>query len=457
MFYRKISQKIERHLESGDNKIMLIDGARQIGKSFIIRYVGQKLFKNYVEINLMDDFNGPRQFENIYDINNFYLQLSVVANKKLGTKEDTIVFLDEIQVYPQLITLLKFLREDDRYSYIASGSSLGIALKKSVSVPMGSIYTVHMYPMDFEEFLLANGIGNDVIEKIREAYITKKSLPQGIHEKVLMLFKYYLMSGGMPDAVKAFVEEQDIIKMRDIQNEIYEKNSIDAAQYDFDNSLKIQKVYEMIPSLMENKKKRVIVKDIEGRKGERFENYREEFDYLTASGIALDVKAIPSPVFPLKQGMEKNLLKLYLSDTGILTSMLYGNNINAILKDDLSINLGSVYETVAATELKAHGFDLYYYDNRKKGEVDFLVDDYANLEVLPIEIKSGKDYSTHAALDRFISNQDYTVNHAIVFSNERDIKEDGKIIYYPIYMIMFLEKQAVNAVKLEPVKEIDWN
>ena len=456
MFYRKISKVIEEHLKSDDSRIMLIDGARQIGKSFIIRHVGSKTFKNYIEVNLLNDYNGPRNFDNIYDVEAFYLQLNILAGGKLGNNKDTLVFLDEIQVYPQLITLLKFLREENKFTYIASGSSLGLALKKSVSIPMGSIFSVRMYPMDFEEFLLANGIEEETIDRIEDSFNKKESLPPGVHEKVLMLFKYYILCGGMPDAVKAFVEEQNIVKMRNIQADIFEKNSIDAAQYDFNNNLKIQKIYRMIPSVMENKKKRIVVKNIDNNKGERFDKYKDEFDYLTASGIALDVRAVPTPVFPLIQGTEKNLLKLYISDIGILTSILYGNNINPIIKDDLSINLGSVYETVVATELKAHGFDLFYYDNRKKGEVDFLIDDYNNLEVLPIEIKSGKDYSTHAALDRFISNQDYSVKQAYVFSNEREIREEGKIVYYPIYMIMFLKKINSAIEGIQPIKAIEW-
>ena len=457
MFYRKISKNIEEHLKSNDNRILLIDGARQIGKSYIIRYVGNNLYKNYIEINLLDDFNGPKNFDNIYNKDSFYLQLSIASKGQLGNKEDTLIFLDEIQVYPQLLTLLKFLREDNKYTYIASGSSLGLALRKSVSIPMGSIQTIRMYPMDFEEFLLANDISKDIINKMQDCFNTKQSLPINVHNDILMLFKYYLLSGGMPDAVKAFVIDQNIVKMRAIQNEILEKNSIDASQYDFENNLKIQKIYEMVPSFMENKKKRVIAKNIENNKGERFNKYKDEFDYLTASGICLDVKAVANPTFPLNQGMQKNLLKLYISDVGLLTSILYGNNINSILKDDLSINLGSVYETVVAEQLKANGFNLYYYDNRKKGEVDFLVDDYNNLQALPIEIKSGKDYSTHASLDRYINNEDYLIKHAYVFSNEREIKEENKITYFPIYMITFLKNNKTNIEEIKKISINKWN
>lgn len=454
MFNRKIKEKIISHLRSDSRRILLVDGARQVGKSFIIRHIGQTEYKYYVEINMIEDSQGPRLFEDVKSIDELYMQISIAAEGKLGTHNDTLVFFDEIQVYPKLLTMLKFLSEEGRYTYIASGSSLGIALKKTVSIPMGSIEQMHMYPMDFEEFLLANNTPSDIIDKMRECFTLKESLPESIHNKVMQLFRYYLLSGGIPDAVKAFVEDRNIPKMRRIQLETHEYYAVDASQYDAQNSLKIRAVYDTIPSNMENKKKRIIAKEIENKKGKTFDSYREEFEYLIYSGTALDVKAVPTPVFPLTQGLEKNLLKLYLNDPGILTALLYGNNINAILKDELSINLGSVYESAVASELKAHGYSLYYYDNRKKGEVDFLVDDYASLSVLPIGVKSGKDYSTHASLDRFISNPDYSVENAYVFSNSGDIYIEGKITYLPIYMCMFLENSNICNPALIP--DISW-
>ena len=244
MFYRKISKTIEEHLKSNDSRIMLIDGARQIGKTFIIRHVGKQLFKNYVEINLLEDLDSEKQFAQINDIDEFYMQLSIAAEGKLGNKKDTLIFLDEIQAYPQLLTLLKFLREDGKYTYIASGSLLGVALKKTVSIPMGSIKEVHMYPMDFEEFLLANGINSDVIEKIENAFTNKETLPEGVHNTMLKLFRYYLICGGLPDAVKMFVEKQNIVQMRELQLETHNYYGIDASQYDKDNGLKIRAIYD---------------------------------------------------------------------------------------------------------------------------------------------------------------------------------------------------------------------
>ena len=454
MFTRKIERKITNHLHSNSRKILLVDGARQIGKSFIIRHIGQTEYRNYVEINLIEDSEGPRLFADIKGIEELYMQISIAAEGKLGNREDTLVFFDEIQVYPKLLTMLKFLSEDGKFTYIASGSSLGVALKKSVSIPMGSIEQMHMYPMDFEEFLLANNTPSDIISKMRNSFTLKESLPESIHSKIMQLFRYYLLSGGIPDAVKAFVEDKNIPEMRRIQLETHEYYAVDASQYDAQNSLKIRAVYDTIPSNMENKKKRIIAKEIENKKGKSFNSYRAEFEYLIYSGIALDVKAVPTPVFPLAQGLEKNLLKLYLNDPGILTALLYGNNINAVLKDQLSINLGSVYESAVASELKAHGHSLYYYDNRKKGEVDFLIDDYATLSVLPIEVKSGKDYSTHASLDRFLNNPDYSVENAYVFSNSGEIYTEGKITYLPIYMCMFLENSYDDSSILIP--DISW-
>ena len=184
----------------------------------------------------------------------------------------------------------------------------------------------------------------------------------------------------------------------------------------------------------------MVAQRIEGKKGSTFANYEDEFEYLISAGIALNVQAISTPTFPLIESSGKNLLKLYLNDVGILTAILYGNNIRAILEDERSINLGSVYESVVASELIAHGFNLYYYDNRSKGEVDYLIDDYDSLSAVPIEVKSGKDYTKHAALSNVLANEDYDIPEAYVFQND-NVSQTGKITYYPIYMLMFVEKQ----------------
>ncbi len=437
--YRKIKTYISNYLKSNTKKILIIDGARQVGKSYIIREIGTELFENYIEINLLEDSLNNRYFENAKSTADFYLQLSMIAGDKLKEKENTLVFLDEIQAYPHLLTLLKFLNQENRFTYIASGSLLGITLAQTSSIPMGSIEVKHMYPMDFEEVLIANNFGEAAISALREKYTNKESLEENLHNNMLTLFKKYLLSGGLPDAVKTFIETNNIVSVRNIQNQIHEYYGMNASKYDFEHKLKIKRIFDMIPSSLENKKKRLIVQDIENKKGKRFSNYQDEFDYLINAGIALEVKAISTPVFPLDEHSGKNLLKLYLNDVGILSSLLYANNIRAILDSEKNINLGTVYEAAVAQELKAHGKNLFYYDNKAKGEVDYLINDYDSLSILPIEVKSGKDYYIHSALKCFLQNKDYNISKAIVLSNERKIYTDENgITYLPIYFVMFL-------------------
>lgn len=437
MLFRKIQAEIENHLLSNSNKILIIDGARQIGKTYIIRYTGEKLFENYIELNMVEDSLGSRLFENVKSVEDFYLQVSMLAGEKMKEKDNTLIFIDEIQAYPHLLTLLKFLKQDNKFTYIASGSLLGVTLSKTTSIPMGSIEIRHMYPLDFEEFLISQGFNEYAIDVLRKKFEAQESLDEATHEKMLDLFKKYLLVGGLPDAVNSYNRDKNIVNVRNIQSEIHEYYAVDAAKYDTENKLKIRRIYDTIPSNLENKKKRVIIQNIENKKGKRFSDYRDEFDYLIHAGIALEVKAISNPVFPLIESSGKNLLKLYLNDVGILTDILYRQNIRAILDDNKSINLGTVYESVVASELKAHGFNLFYYDNRNRGEVDFLIDDYDDLSVVPIEVKSGKDYTVHSALNHFVSNEEYGIKKGYVLSNAREVTNKGKITYLPIYYIMF--------------------
>ena len=440
MLYRKFARRIEEFLLNEPRKILLVNGARQIGKSYIIRHVGQKLFKNYVEIDLRADKEGTQIFETVRSTNDFYLQLGTIAGSRLGSKTDTLVFLDEIQSYPHLMTMLKFLNQESRYTYIASGSQLGVALSQTASVPLGSISVEWMYPLDFEEFLMAAGCGQEAIDGMREKFLARESLNESLHNYILQLFKQYLLVGGLPEAVNKFIESRNIAVVRNVQRNIHSLYKIDASQYDQERKLVIRKIYDMIPSYMENKKKRIIVKHIEGTASHKqFSDYAEEFEYLANSGIVLSVQAISNPKFPLLESESKNLTKLYMNDVGLLTNLLYGTNINAVLRDEQSVNLGSVYETVVAQELHAHGFPLYYYDNKQRGEVDFIVDDYNSLSVLPIEVKSGRDYKIHSALNNFLKTQDYNISRAIVLSNERKIYTENGIVYSPIYNVMFLK------------------
>ena len=436
MFYRKIEERINRYYADKNAKILVIDGARQIGKSFIIRETGKKFFKHFVEINLKDDSEGDKLFESVRTTEDFYLQVSALYGNNLGDVSDTMIFLDEIQVYPHLLTMLKPLRADARYRYICSGSLLGITLQHTF-IPMGSMDEVKMFPMDFEEFLLANNVGKDVISYLRKCFADQTPPSEGIHKTILGLFKRYLLSGGLPDSVKAFVEAKNVYTMRENQALTYKYYSDDAAKYDKEHSLKIRRIYDYLSSYMKNKVKRIQFKKIEDAPKASMGRYQDEFDYLLSSGCVLGAKAISNPVFPLCESASKNLIKLYYNDVGLLTNLLYKNNIDAVLNKDSGVNLGSVYETACAMELSAHGHDLYYFDSKKVGGVDFLINDYENTSILPIEIKSGNDQNNFRAIPKLVK-EPYNLQKGYIFGNENGISSKSNLVTFPIYMIMFL-------------------
>ncbi|MDE6402627.1 MAG: DUF4143 domain-containing protein, partial [Muribaculaceae bacterium] len=275
-----------------------------------------------------------------------------------------------------------------------------------------------------------------------QCYNSRESVADGIHSRVMDIFKRYLLVGGLPESVNKYLETRDLVRVREIQRSIIELYRIDAAKYDREHSLSIGRIYDLIPSNMENKKKRVVYREIEDNSKKRATDYVEDFEYLVSSGIALEVKAVSNPKFPLVETEHKNLLKLYLNDVGLLTCILYRNNPIPVLNGENSINLGSVYECAVACQLAANDNRLFYYDNRTKGEVDFLVDDYNNLSVLPIEVKSGKDYKRHVAISRFVTNKEYGVEEGCVLSNKNTVEIENRIVYMPVYFSMFIGNRA---------------
>ena len=438
MFKRKIESELYKYYEAKDNpKILIVYGARQIGKSYIIRETAKVSFKHYAEIDLKDDFETEKRFANIKTTKDFYLLVgSMFAG--LNNSEDTIVFLDEIQYYPHLMTMLKPLHKENKYRYIVSGSLLGITLRHSF-IPMGSIAEKRMFPIDFEEFLWANNYGKDVISYLKDCFSNLKSINESIHQITLRLFQDYLLSGGLPDAVIQYVNNRNVSEMRRIHNEIYGFYNDDCSKYDEEHKLKIKRIYSLLSSNMANKVKRIQFKKIEDKDDSNLDKYEDEFDYLFDSGISLPSRAVSNPIFPLTESKSKNLLKVYYNDVGILTNILYRNNIDAVLNKDKGINLGSVYETAAAMELIAHGHELYYFDSKKVGEVDFLINDYDNLSILPVEIKSGKNQTNFRAIPKLVDpNGNYKIPLGFVFGNKNIVEKENNLITLPIYLIMFL-------------------
>lgn len=432
---RKIEARLLDYYANDPGKILLIDGARQTGKSFIIRDTARKHFRHYVEINLFEDSHGAQVFRDVDTVDKFHLALSLVAGKELGSgKEDTIVFLDEIQEYGKLLPLLKFINQDGRYRYIASGSALGVELSRTSSIPMGSITIERLFPLDFEEFLWAAGVAKDLIAYLRSLFKEGKEVDDAIHNVMMAHLRTYLLTGGLPEAVRLHFEGSSIDTVRKLHTEILAFYAADCAKYDSGHRLQIMRIYRMLPSFMEQRKKRIVYKKIDP-KSARADRYADEFDYLSACGVALPALAVPNPVFPLLESATKNLLKLYLNDVGLLSAQFFADNVRPVLEDVPSVNLGSLYETFVAMELSAHSHSLFYYDNREKGEVDFLINDYDNLCILPIEVKSGRDWQIHSSLTRMVTEG---ASKGIVLCNSNKARHREGITYLPVYMAAFL-------------------
>ena len=440
VFKRKIYDRILRwKQESNGKSALMIQGARRIGKSTIAEEFAKNEYSSYLII----DFNKASAtvkslFDDLMDLNFIFLQLQTIYNVVLEERKSVIIF-DEVQKCPNARQAIKYLVQDGRYDYIETGSLISIKQNtKGITIPSEE-EQIDMYPMDFEEFLYANGVGEVAIETMRESFNSNQALSDVMHNKMLDLFKKYLLVGGLPKAVEVFVDSRNVVEFRSVQQEAHSLYGIDASKYEelHDRKLKIRRIYDMIPSNLENKKKRIVINKIEDKSWKRADDYLNEFYYLISAGIALEVKAISKPSYPLVENSGKNLLKLYLNDVGILSGIFYRNNIRAVMSDIRSINLGSVYETVVAQELKAHGYNLYYYDNKKNGEVNYLIDDADNLSNIPIEVKSGKDYTVHSALDKFLANDEYNIKKAYVLSNEQRVYTENGITYIPIYYIMF--------------------
>ncbi len=438
MFERKVEQTLNEYYKNKEAKIVIVEGARQIGKSFIVRKTASIFFKNYVEIDLKSDYEGERLFEKVRTTKAFYLLVGSLYGDKLNCVEDTIIFLDEIQYYPHLITLLKDLKKEAMYRYVASGSLLGVTLKH-IFIPMGSIDEVKMYPMDFEEFLWANNVSKNTIEYLKESFLKRSAIEESIHKTILSLFKDYLICGGLPDAIIEYVINRNVVKTRNVHTQIFTYYKDDSSKYDLEHKLKISRVYDLLISNMTNKVKRFVFKKVENKENANLEKYEDTFDYLVASGIANASKAVSNPAFPLNESIAKKLIKLYYNDVGILTNLLYKNNVSIILNNDKAINLGSVYETFCAMELVAHGHELYYFDSKKTGGVDFLINDYETPSVLPIEIKSGNDQNNFRAIPKLVlPNGKYKMPYGYVFGNKNVFEAKDNLIMLPIYLIMFV-------------------
>lgn len=438
MLKRKIEKNIEKWLDNSE-KALLVYGVRQAGKTFIIRECLKRNGCEYIEFNLINQPELVKILRDSTGIDDLILKLSLYSEKKIIPGK-TIFFFDEIQRYKEIVTKIKFLVEDKRYRYILSGSLLGVEIINLKSAPVGYLQTLNMYPMDFEEFLQIFSVDETIINNLRNCFVTKTKVDEIIHNKIMEMFNIYMIIGGMPAAVERYRNTENIDEVMEEHRAIIEQYKLDFTQYEEENrKLIITHIYELIPAELNEKNKRFMIADI--NKNLRYDRISDSFVWLWKSGVALGVFNTTEPTIPLMLNEKSALFKLFISDVGLLTT-IYGKSCKLkIVNKEGDINKGAVFENVVAQELHAHGYPLYYYNSKKLGEIDFIVEQ--NGKSLPIEVKSGKAYNKHSALNNLLDVKEYGIEGAFIFTND-NVKIEGKFNYLPIYMVMFLRDEPME-------------
>ena len=437
MLFRKIYSELEKFYSENPREALLVTGARQIGKSFVIREFGKSHFENFIEINFLEMPQAVEAFNNAKDADDILLRITALTNQPMQ-KGKTLIFFDEVQKVPEIVTAIKFLVEEGSYRYALSGSLLGIELKGVRSVPVGFMTIKEMYPLDLEEFFIACGVQPQILETLKKNFEQKTPVDSVIHEKMMQLFRLYMITGGMPAVVQTYIDTNNIQNVLSVQKSILQMYREDISQYDPQNKLYIEDIFDLIPAELNSQNKRFILKKL--NENLKFSRYEDSFIWLREAGVALPAYNVEAPALPLELAKLRNLFKLFSNDVGLLASQ-YAQGIQLkILNNENGINFGAIFENTVAQELKAHGFKLFYFNSKKQGELDFVIklDD----EIVPIEVKSGKDYERHNALKNVLSNSDYDIKKAYVLCNE-NLKVSGKITYLPIYMTMFIQNSVL--------------
>lgn len=414
---------------------LLVTGARQVGKTYLIREFGRSAYEVFLEINFIETPKAKEIFEGDLDADTLIANLTAFTNVALVAGQ-TLVFFDEIQECPRARTAMKFLVEDGRFDYIESGSLLGVSYKEVPSYPVGYEQRLRMYPLTLREFFCAIGQSEQALELVRERVRKREPVPTAIHERLLRAFSLYMVVGGMPAAVKRFNETSDLSQVMAVQRDIVDLYRQDIAKYGKDKP-HIKMIFDAIPEELDKKNKRFKLTDL--AKTARMERYASDFMWIADAGVGLPCYNVKAPELPLSLNTQHNLFKLFLCDVGLLSAQASGDVRFDLLRGNLSVNWGGMLENAVAQELTAHGFDLRYFDKTKYGEVDFVVE--KGSAVLPIEVKSGKDYEKHKALDNVVAVEEWRVEQAVVLCRG-NVRESGGILYLPWYAAMFLEKDA---------------
>ena len=436
--FRKDSITIEEWIKNS-NKALLVTGARQIGKTWLIRDEIEKSGYTKFEINFIDQPDMVHYLDAEMSADEFLVKLRMIMPEDCKPHE-TIVFFDEIQKCPEIVTKIKFLVDEGSFKYVMSGSLLGLELKGIASAPVGYLSVLRMYPMDFEEFMIANLVSKATLEMLKDKFETVRPVDEFIHQKLLALFFVYLIVGGMPDAVKTYIATKDIREVDKIQRDIVTQYKEDFSQYESeDKKLKLISIYDIIPSELNKQNKKFVFTMLD--KELKFDRYENSFLWLKDAGVALPVYNVEAPVIPLLASKSSNVFRLFSSDIGLLTSAYPAATKIELINKNGEVNNGAHFENAVAQQLLCNGFEPYFCKKKNIGELDFLIE--MDGKVVPIEVKSGKAYRTHKALDHFMNVSDYHIEKAYVFSIG-NVEKDGNVTYLPIYMCYLVKEQSIG-------------
>ena len=435
MLRRKVTERL-LEWKRISHKALLVTGARQIGKSYAIRDFGRSNYGVYYEANLLLDADARESLTKARDAADFVSRVAMLSKQTL-VEGDTLIFVDEIQEFPEIVTLMKALVEDERFSYVFSGSMLGTEFKGISSFPVGYVERITMRPLDFEEYCWAVGVSAEVLAGIRDHMVNRVPVEDYVHEAMLRNFRSYLVAGGMPEVVQDYIDSSySLIRTRQLQSELVDQYRTDIAKYAGKRAFAVRSIFDRLPLELEGENHRFILSSL--REGARLDEYVEDFLWLTNAGVGLNVSRATEARSPLLRTESASFFKLYESDTGMLVSRYPQSTARAIYLDQKSANLGGVFENAVAQELAALGIPAWYYFTTAEGEVDFLIDGKKG-KVVPVEVKSGVKVHAHAALDNLLAKPGLKIPEAIVLSRE-NVSQEGKVTYLPIYMTFCLDE-----------------
>ena len=460
MLRRSVYEQLLDWKENQHQKALLVDGPRQVGKTFILEEFGRREYRDLVKIDFLQDEDARRRFGAARSAERVIELVSLAAGHELVPGE-TLVFFDEVQKAQDLVTFSKYLVIDGRFDVAMSGSMLGVELTGVKSWPVGYLHTLDMSPLTFEEFCWARGVPQSVLDAIREHYAAKTPLDEALHGLLVDLYRQHLVIGGMPEAVQRSLDARgDLGVVRQVQTDLLALYREDIAKYAGRRALQVKAIYDAVPSQLNKENKRFQLKSV--KDGGRFERFANDFAWLVAARSALKTVNVTEPKPMLSRSEEQKRFKLYLSDVGMLFASYPAEVAMAALSGDRSVNFGSVYENAVAQELAAVRSPLRYYHHSRKGEVDFLIETQAG-KVLPVEVKSGKSYKLHTALNNLLGTEEYGIEEAVVLSEanvSRGARAGKPVHYLPLYMAGLVaaeasttvtESAALQGLTLEPI------